>query len=72
MAAERLLSAISEGVSVDTYLTDQLIVILSLYGGEFTTSGLSLHAETVCWLAGEFGYEITLTEQENGVIEVSA
>jgi len=47
-------------------------VILALYGGEFTTSGLSLHAETVCWLAGEFGYEITVTEQENGVIEVSA
>jgi len=72
MAAERLLSEISEGVSVDAHLTDQLIVILALYGGEFTTSGLSLHAETVCWLAGEFGYEITVTEQENGVIEVSA
>ena len=72
MAAERLLSEMSEGVSVDTHLTDQLIVILALYGGEFTTSGLSLHAKTICWLAGEFGYEITVTEEENGVIEVSA
>ena len=71
-AAERLLSEMSEGVSVDTHLTDQLIVILALYGGEFTTSGLSLHAETICRLAGEFGYEITVTEQENGVIGVSA
>ena len=59
-AADALLAEIKNPGTVDVYLSDQLLVPLALFGGSFSTSTLTSHAETVCRLLSRFGYEITL------------
>ncbi len=57
-AAKRLLREMELPGTVDVYLADQLLVYLATGGGEYSTHTLSLHAETVCWLLGKFGYSV--------------
>lgn len=57
-AANALLTEIKNPGTVDIHLSDQLLVSLALFGGSFTTSTLTSHAETVCWLLGRFGFDI--------------
>jgi RNA 3'-terminal phosphate cyclase (ATP) len=59
-AADALLAEIKNPGTVDIHLSDQLLVPLALFGGSFSTSALTSHAETVCWLLSKFGYEIKL------------
>jgi RNA 3'-terminal phosphate cyclase (ATP) len=59
-AANALLAEIKNPGTVDIHLSDQLLVPLALFGGSFSTSTLTSHAETVCWLLSRFGYEITM------------
>ena len=59
-AANALLTEIKNPGTVDIHLSDQLLVPLALFGGSFTTSTLTSHAETVCWLLGRFGFDIRL------------
>jgi RNA 3'-terminal phosphate cyclase (ATP) len=58
--------------TVDIHMADQLIIPVAVFGGCFTTAQLTLHSETMVWLAGEFGYDIEIREGDAGVIEVSA
>lgn len=44
--------------TVDVHLADQLLVYLALYGGEYSTHTLSMHAKTASSLLSEFGYAI--------------
>jgi RNA 3'-terminal phosphate cyclase (ATP) len=71
-AAKNLIDSLIQPGCVDIHLADQLIVLLSQYGGRFTTAHLSLHARTMCWLAGEFGYEIIVHPSGEGGVEVLA
>jgi RNA 3'-terminal phosphate cyclase (ATP) len=59
-AANALITEIKNPGTVDIHLSDQLLVPLALFGGSFSTSTLSSHAETVCWLLSRFGYDITV------------
>ncbi|MDK2916389.1 MAG: 3-terminal phosphate cyclase [Euryarchaeota archaeon] len=56
--------------TVDVHLADQLLVYLALYGGEYSTHTLSMHAETACWLLSTFGYAIRC--EKNGIVRFSA
>lgn len=60
MAARALLSEINATGTVDSHLSDQLLVPLALYGGSFSTHTLTSHAETTCRLLEKFGYEIQI------------
>jgi RNA 3'-terminal phosphate cyclase (ATP) len=71
-AAGILLRELDRPGRVDAHLADQLIIILARTGGAFTTAPLSLHAETMCWLAAEFGSGIAVRSGEDGAVEVSA
>jgi RNA 3'-terminal phosphate cyclase (ATP) len=71
-AGRELLDALRHPCSVDTYMADQLLVPLALYSGRFTAPGLSLHAQTVCWLLEQFGYSVRIRNLKNGYMEVSA
>ncbi len=57
-AARRLADECRRPGIVDVNLSDQLLVYLAEYGGCYSTHRLSLHAETMCWLLGEFGYDV--------------
>ncbi len=59
-AASALLTEIRNPGTVDVHMSDQLLVPLALFGGSFSTSTLTSHAETGCWLLSRFGYEIQL------------
>jgi RNA 3'-terminal phosphate cyclase (ATP) len=59
-AANALLAEIKNPGIVDIHLSDQLLVPLALFGGSFSTSTLSSHAETVCWLLSRFGFDIKI------------
>lgn len=50
--------------TVDIHLADQLLVYLALYGGEYSTHTLSMHAATACSLLSEFGHEIRCREDD--------
>jgi RNA 3'-terminal phosphate cyclase (ATP) len=60
MAARALLSETSATGTVDSHLSDQLLLPLALYGGSFSTHALTSHAETTCRLLEKFGYEISV------------
>ncbi|MDH7592967.1 MAG: RNA 3'-terminal phosphate cyclase [Methanomicrobiales archaeon] len=60
-AAERFLEEFRHDGSVDTHLSDQLLVFLARAGGEYTCSSFTMHAQTVCWLFGEFGLDVEVT-----------
>jgi len=55
---------------VDTYLSDQLLVPIALFGGTYTTSHLTSHAETTLWLLEQFGYDVQF--HQSSVAEFSA
>lgn len=59
-AANAMLTEIKNPGAVDIHMSDQLLVPLALFGGSFTTSTLTSHAETVYWLLGRFGFDMTL------------
>ncbi|MDD4566711.1 RNA 3'-terminal phosphate cyclase [Methanoculleus chikugoensis] len=57
-AARELADECRSPGTVDVHLADQLLVYLALYGGEYSTHTLSMHAETAGSLLSEFGYAI--------------
>ena len=69
-AADMLINEIRAGGTVDTHLADQLLIYLALYGGSYTTGSLSLHAQTMHWLLGEFGFDVKI--RPNKVVEFEA
>jgi RNA 3'-terminal phosphate cyclase (ATP) len=71
-AAQALLAEIERPGSVDIHLADQLLVPLALSGGEMTATGCSLHAKTVVWLLDQFGFEISVRGQRDGMAVFSA
>lgn len=70
VAATELISELSTVGSADRHLSDQLLVYLTSAGGSFTTSTLTLHAETMCWLLLQFGH--TIQYKRNDVAEFTA
>jgi len=70
MAANELINELSGSGSVDSHLSDQLLIYLTQSGGSFTTSAVTLHAETMCWLLTQFGFVIKY--KKNGAVEFSA
>jgi RNA 3'-terminal phosphate cyclase (ATP) len=69
-AALTALEEFSKPGDVDVFLSDQLLVPLALFGGSFTTSSLTSHAETTLWLLGEFGFDVKYST--GPVVEFSA
>jgi len=69
-AARDLVEAVRSGAQVDRHLSDQLLVYLALAGGSFTAPAPTLHARTMHWLLGEFGYHVKC--REHGLVEWSA
>ena len=69
-AARDLVEAVQSGAQVDRHLSDQLLVYLALAGGSFTAPAPTLHARTMHWLLGEFGYHVKC--REHGLVEWSA
>jgi RNA 3'-terminal phosphate cyclase (ATP) len=69
-AARRLIAELTGGGVADRYLSDQLLIYLAEYGGDFTASVFTSHAATVCWLLGEFGYAVKV--RERGLVEFEA
>jgi RNA 3'-terminal phosphate cyclase (ATP) len=59
IAAQSALEEFASPGVVDTFLSDQLLVPLALFGGSYTTSSLTSHAETTIWLLGKFGFDVT-------------
>ena len=66
IAAERMLTNISSGASVDPYLADQLITYMGLAGGgTFTTYELSKHTLTNIYITELLlGVEFKIKEKE--------
>lgn len=58
-AACLLLDAMKKPGDVDEYLSDQLLIYIARYQGRYSTHTRSMHALTMCWLLGLFGYKIT-------------
>jgi RNA 3'-terminal phosphate cyclase (ATP) len=69
-AARGLVEAVRSGAQVDLHLSDQLLVYLALAGGSFTAPAPTVHARTMHWLLGEFGYGVGC--REDGIVEWSA
>ncbi|MDD1672953.1 MAG: RNA 3'-terminal phosphate cyclase [Methanomicrobiales archaeon] len=69
-AADMLINEVRAGGQVDMHLADQLLIYLALYGGSYTTGSLSLHAQTMHWLLGEFGFDVKI--HTNKVVEFEA
>jgi RNA 3'-terminal phosphate cyclase (ATP) len=60
-AARDLLEAFRMPGETDLHMSDQLLPYLVLYGGKFTTAGITTHARTMNNLLRLFGYEISCT-----------
>jgi RNA 3'-terminal phosphate cyclase (ATP) len=58
-AAYQLLDAMKKPGEVDEYLSDQLLIYIAQYQGRYSTHTRTMHALTMCWLLGLFGYRIT-------------
>ncbi|HOI12784.1 MAG TPA: RNA 3'-terminal phosphate cyclase [Methanoculleus sp.] len=69
-AARALIGECRSPGTVDVHLADQLLVYLALFGGEYSTHTLSMHAKTACWLLEEFGYPVAC--RENDTVRFSA
>jgi RNA 3'-terminal phosphate cyclase (ATP) len=69
MAALGLLEELEKGGETDQHLADQLLMYLGRYGGAYTTSSLTLHARTVCWLLDQFGFPVRI--MEGNIVEFS-
>ncbi|MDD1719151.1 MAG: RNA 3'-phosphate cyclase [Methanoregulaceae archaeon] len=63
-AAGALLEELGSAGAVDRHLADQLLIYLARYGGKYSTSACTLHSRTMCWLLGQFGYKVDVTEGE--------
>lgn len=63
-AVVALLAEHHAGGLVDRYLADQILIYCACAGGSFTSSTCTLHARTMCWLLGLFGFRIRVTEGE--------
>jgi RNA 3'-terminal phosphate cyclase (ATP) len=70
MAAESFVAEYRKPGTVDTHLSDQLLVPLAIFGGHYTTSSLTPHAETLCRLLAQFGY--TVQHHTGTTVEFSA
>ncbi|OPY38574.1 MAG: RNA 3'-terminal-phosphate cyclase [Methanoregula sp. PtaU1.Bin051] len=68
-AAHSALAGFLNPADVDMHLSDQLLVPLALFGGEFTAPVLTSHADTVCWLLRQFGY--TIAPRKGATVEFS-
>jgi RNA 3'-terminal phosphate cyclase (ATP) len=66
-AAEMLAGELGQQGTVDTHLADQLLIYLAQYGGEYSTGGCTLHAETMCRLLAEFGYPVAVSKDGTAV-----
>jgi RNA 3'-terminal phosphate cyclase (ATP) len=62
MAARSLIEEMEKGGETDPHLADQLLLYLGRHGGAYTTSSLTLHAKTVCWLLEQFGFPVYIAE----------
>lgn len=71
-AASALLAELASPAAVDVHLADQLVLYVARYGGSFVAPSLSLHAATMCWLCGEFGYHVSHRSRPDGTVEVRA
>jgi RNA 3'-terminal phosphate cyclase (ATP) len=69
-AARAFISEADAPGVADRHLADQLLLPLAFFGGAYTSSVLTSHAETMCWLLSEFGY--TVTCRQDAVVEFSA
>jgi RNA 3'-terminal phosphate cyclase (ATP) len=65
-AADALIEELELPGDVDRHLADQLMIYVALYGGDFTTSRLTLHAQTMRWLLEKFGLPLRVTETQGG------
>jgi len=70
IAARAALDQFASPGIVDTYLSDQLLVPIALFGGTYTASHLTSHAETTLWLLEQFGYDVQF--HQSSVAEFSA
>jgi RNA 3'-terminal phosphate cyclase (ATP) len=64
IAADQLIEEVRAGGVVDTHLADQLLIYLAQYGGEYSTGRLTLHAQTMQWLLGEFGFSVGISAED--------
>jgi RNA 3'-terminal phosphate cyclase (ATP) len=62
IAALGLIEEAQKEGDTDPYLSDQLLMYVGRYGGGYTTSSLTLHAKTVCWILDRFGFPVRITE----------
>jgi RNA 3'-terminal phosphate cyclase (ATP) len=69
-AADALIEELELPGDADRHMADQLMMYAALYGGHFTTSRLTLHSQTMCWLLERFGLSLKITEKQSGETEV--
>ena len=69
-AADALIEELELPGNADRHLADQLMIYVALYGGHFTTTRLTLHSQTMCWLLERFGLSLRITEKQGGETEV--
>jgi RNA 3'-terminal phosphate cyclase (ATP) len=65
-AADALLAEHARPGEVDRHLADQLLIYLARYGGAYTATARTRHAETVCWLLGTFGLSVDRVTRPDG------
>ncbi len=61
-AANELLILLGQPGEADPHLADQLLIYLALYGGRYSGTECTLHAETMQWLLTLFGYRVTVSK----------
>ncbi|MDG5774949.1 RNA 3'-terminal phosphate cyclase [Haloarculaceae archaeon H-GB2-1] len=54
--------------AVDTHMADQLLVFLALAGGELRVPSLTDHVETSLELLAQFGFELTVSDDDSPTI----
>ncbi len=69
-AADALIEELELPGNADRHLADQLMIYVALCGGHFTTSRLTQHSQTMCWLLERFGLSLRITEKQGGETEV--
>jgi RNA 3'-terminal phosphate cyclase (ATP) len=61
-AALALVEELTKPGETDRYLGDQLLIYLGRYGGMYSTTILTLHARTVCWILEQFGFPVLIRD----------
>ena len=69
VAAEKLLENIKKGAPVDSYLADQLIPFIALFGGEIKTTEITQHALANIYVCKQFLGKILEVDEENKTIK---